>query len=272
MKKLFDEFRKLEGNVLCIEINDDKVMSKLNKNDKISIYELYRNKKQGLFKKRKRIKTKGGKSVNIKKFRKIFKKKSIEYIVINIDNIFDYYKFLVSNSIYICNTKVLVYGTSEYIDADVIAKKFKRYDVQITNFKEDDQFNGNVVFKGIVDCANECLKEGITVGLGTDTGCPYITHYDMWREIYYFTKYCNVSNNFALHTATEVNAKVLGMENEIGRIKENMSADMIVTDKNPLDDIKVLRNVNMVVIRGKIINSPKIKKYKNVEEALDTLL
>ena len=31
---LFDEFRKLEGNVLCIEINDDKVMSKLNKNDK----------------------------------------------------------------------------------------------------------------------------------------------------------------------------------------------------------------------------------------------
>ena len=42
MKKLFDEFRKLEGNVLCIEINDDKVMSKLNKNDKISIYELTR--------------------------------------------------------------------------------------------------------------------------------------------------------------------------------------------------------------------------------------
>ncbi len=140
MKKLFDEFRKLEGNVLCIEINDDKVMSKLNKNDKISIYELYRNKKQGLFKKRKRIKTKGGKSVNIKKFRKIFKKRSIEYIVINIDNIFDYYKFLVSNSIYICNTKVLVYGTSKYIDADVIAKKFKRYDVQITNFKEDNKY------------------------------------------------------------------------------------------------------------------------------------
>ena len=47
---------------------------------------------------------------------------------------------------------------------------------------------------------------------------------------------------------------------------------MIVTDKNPLEDIKVLRNVNMVVVRGKIINNPKIKKYKNVEEALDTLL
>lgn len=142
----------------------------------------------------------------------------------------------------------------------------------VTGFEEKDRLNGKIVFDGIVDCAKECLKEGIPVGLGTDTGCPYITHYDMWREIYYFTKYCGVSNNFALHTATEVNAKILGMENEIGRIKENMSADMIVTDKNPLEDIKVLRNVNMVVTRGKIIKNPKIKKYENVEEALDTLL
>lgn len=140
MKKLYDEIRKLEGNVLCIEIRDDKIMSKLNKNNKISIYELYRNEKKGIFKRRKRIKTKGGKSVNIKKFRKIFKKKSIEYIIINIDNIYDYYKFLVSNSIYVCNTKVMVFGSSKYIDDNVIASKFKRYNVEITNYKEDDKY------------------------------------------------------------------------------------------------------------------------------------
>ena len=142
----------------------------------------------------------------------------------------------------------------------------------IENFKEDDQFNGNVVFKGIVDCANECLKEGVTVGLGTDTGCPYITHYDMWREIYYFTKYCHVSNAFALHTATQVNAKIIGLEEEIGTIAEGFCADMIVTEDNPLEDIKALRHVDMVITRGRLIQNPKVKKMENVEDALDTLL
>ena len=144
--------------------------------------------------------------------------------------------------------------------------------LEVTNFKEDDQFNGNVVFKGIVDCANECLKEGVTVGLGTDTGCPYITHYDMWREIYYFTKYCHVSNAFALHTATQVNAKIIGLEEEIGTIAEGFCADMIVTEDNPLEDIKALRHVDMVITRGRLIQNPKVKKMENVEDALDTLL
>ena len=144
--------------------------------------------------------------------------------------------------------------------------------LEVTNFKEDDQFNGNVVFQGIVDCANECLKEGITVGLGTDTGCPYITHYDMWREIYYFTKYCHVSNAFALHTATQVNAKVIGLEQEIGTIAEGFCADMIVTEDNPLEDIKALRHVDMVITKGRLIQNPKVKKMENVEDALDSLL
>ena len=56
------------------------------------------------------------------------------------------------------------------------------------------QYNGRIVFDGIIDCAKACLENGIPVGLGTDTGCPYITHYDMWREVYYFHKYCGVSN------------------------------------------------------------------------------
>ena len=149
---------------------------------------------------------------------------------------------------------------------------YAKIDREITGFSEDDQFNANVVFQGIVDCANECLKEGIPVGLGTDTGCPYITHYDMWREIYYFTKYCNVSNNYALHTATEINARILGMDDKIGTIKEGKYADMIVSNGNPLEDIKVLRNLDMVIIDGNRINKPQIKKMENVEKELDKFL
>ena len=47
---------------------------------------------------------------------------------------------------------------------------------------------------------------------------------------------------------------------------------MIVTEENPLEDIKALRNVDMVITRGRLIQNPVVKKMENVEEALDTLL
>lgn len=34
--------------------------------------------------------------------------------------------------------------------------------------------------------AAQALAEGIPVGLGTDFSCPYVTQYDMWRELAYF--------------------------------------------------------------------------------------
>ena len=66
----------------------------------------------------------------------------------------------------------------------------------------EQQENGKVVFEGIIAMAKACLADGVPVGLGTDTGCPYITHYDMWRELCYFVKHCGVTPAFALHSAT----------------------------------------------------------------------
>ena len=131
--------------------------------------------------------------------------------------------------------------------------------------------NGNVVFRGIVDCAKTCLKEGIPVGLGTDTGCPFITHYNMWREVRYFAQYCNVSNAFALHTATLANAQILGMEDKIGSIEAGKCADFIVSAENPLDDLSALRHLRMVARDGKIIRDPAPKPTKGVDAALDPL-
>ena len=74
--------------------------------------------------------------------------------------------------------------------------------------------SGKVVFDGIIAMARENLANGIPVGLGTDTGCPYITHYDMWRELCYFVKYCGVTPAFALHTATLLNARLAGIDGE----------------------------------------------------------
>ena len=49
-------------------------------------------------------------------------------------------------------------------------------------------------------------------------------------------------------------------------------ADMIVTAKNPLEDLRALRNPEMVITGDTIIDHPKIKKRKQVEAELDKFL
>lgn len=152
------------------------------------------------------------------------------------------------------------------------ALPYALFDRSISHATEEQQFNGNIVFKGIIDCAKACLENDIPVGLGTDVGCPYITHYDMWRELYYFVKYCGVSDSFALYSATSLNAKLAGVDDITGSIEVGKQADIIVADGNPLEDVKVLRNLSMVIAQGKVHKNPKPKKMPEVERELDKFL
>ena len=129
--------------------------------------------------------------------------------------------------------------------------------------------NGQIVMEGIVECVRTCLANDIPVGLGNDVGCPFIVHYNFWRELCYFQKYIGVSAQEALHTATLKNAQIAGIDNITGSIEKGKSADMIVVPKNPLDDLSVLRNVSMVIFRGKPIRSLKIRKNPSIDEVLD---
>lgn len=152
------------------------------------------------------------------------------------------------------------------------ALPYALFDRSITNASEVEQFNGNVVFEGIIDCAKAAIANDIPVVLGNDVGCPWITQYDFWRELYYFHKYVGVSNTFALYTATCRDAEMAGIGDITGTLEPGKCADMIVVEKNPLEDIRALRNVDMVVSQGKVLRSPKVKKKQIVETELDKFL
>ncbi len=152
------------------------------------------------------------------------------------------------------------------------ALPYALFDRSITNASEVEQFNGNVVFEGIIDCSKAAIANDIPVVLGNDVGCPWITQYDFWRELYYFHKYVGVSNAFALYTATCRGAEMAGIGDITGTLEPGKCADMIVVEKNPLEDLRVLRNVDMVIAQGKVIRAPKVKKKKVVETELDKFL
>ena len=152
------------------------------------------------------------------------------------------------------------------------ALPYALFDRSVSHATYEQQENGKVVFDGIIAMARENLANGIPVGLGTDTGCPYITHYDMWRELCYFVKYCGVTPAFALHTATLLNARLAGIDGETGSIEAGKAADLIVCAKDPLADLSALRTLSMVIKGGYRVEHPAPKKLSEVERELDKFL
>ena len=152
------------------------------------------------------------------------------------------------------------------------AVPYALFDRSISHATYEQQENGKVVFEGIIAMAKACLADGVPVGLGTDTGCPYITHYDMWRELCYFVKYCGVTPAFALHSATLGNAALAGIAGETGSIQPGKCADMIVCAADPLADLTALRTLDMVIKSGYRVEHPQVKKMDNVERELDKFL
>ncbi len=152
------------------------------------------------------------------------------------------------------------------------ALPYALFDRSVTNATEVEQFNGNMVFEGIKDCARAALEHDIPVVLGNDVGCPWISQYDFWRELYYFHKYVGVSNRFALYTATGRAAQIAGLGDVTGTVEAGKCADLIAVREDPLADLRALRHVDMVVARGRRIDHPKVKVDPRVAAELDKFL
>ena len=152
------------------------------------------------------------------------------------------------------------------------ALPYALFDRSISHATYEQQENGRIVFDGIIALAKANLASGVPVGLGTDVGCPYITHYDMWRELNHFVKYCGVTPAFALYSATKLNARLAGIGDVTGSVEVGKQADLIVCTDDPLKSPSALRTLDMVVKGGYRIDKPQVKKMPEVERELDNFL
>ena len=152
------------------------------------------------------------------------------------------------------------------------ALPFAKLDPEKTRSTEVQKINGDIVCAGIIQSARQALEAGIPIGLGTDSSCPYVTQYDMWREIAYFANYTGASNAFALHRATLGNAELLGLEHTTGSIEVGKEADIITTQRNPLDDLSALRDVTHVMVRGELADGLRAKHISELDAELDWIM
>lgn len=132
------------------------------------------------------------------------------------------------------------------------------------------QYNSEVLLGRMIECAKECMANGIPVGFGTDTGCPLIKHYNTYKEAVYAKDYLGFSNEKALYSLTLNNAKVIHIDDITGSIDAGKFADMLVLKNNPLEDLNALKDLSKIIIKGKIINKVRIKRDQKVEELLSS--
>lgn len=99
----------------------------------------------------------------------------------------------------------------------------------------------------------KAYENKVPMGFGTDAGV--FPHGKNAIEFGYLLE-AGIPVKESLRQATVVNAKLLGMESELGQLREGFLADIIAVDENPLENVKVLEKVSFVMKDGEIYASP----------------
>ena len=93
----------------------------------------------------------------------------------------------------------------------------------------------------------KAYKRGVNIAFGTDAGV--FPHGQNAKEFGYMVE-VGMPHMEAIQSATLINAKVLGLANELGQIKPNFIADIVATDSNPLEDITAMERISFVMKDG----------------------
>ena len=96
-------------------------------------------------------------------------------------------------------------------------------------------------------------KQGVPIGAGTDTPIGFaIPGYSLHAELEMLVR-AGLSPMEALSAATLEPARYFSLENSMGSIDAGKKADMILLDKNPLDNISHTKSITHVISQGRVL-------------------
>ena len=114
--------------------------------------------------------------------------------------------------------------------------------------KEEHVFEDHGVF------VKDLVEAGGIAGVGSHgqlQGLGY--HWELWSM-----QSGGMSEHDALKVATIIGAEAIGLENDLGSIEKGKIADLVILEKNPLDNIRNTNTVEMVMIDGRLHNASNL--------------
>ncbi len=111
--------------------------------------------------------------------------------------------------------------------------------------------NGREISRRVRAGFLQALAAGVKIGTGTDAGM--VPHTDVWREMQLFSQIGGVSNERAIHMGTLATAQSIGLEDVTGSVEVGKSADFVILERDPREDLSAFATPTLVIARGFVV-------------------
>jgi imidazolonepropionase-like amidohydrolase/Tol biopolymer transport system component len=142
-----------------------------------------------------------------------------------------------------------------FVPRNVIDERAKH----VTKAPEEEYENGHILV------SKSCTKlqaAGVNINLGAHGQLQGLgAHWELWM-----LQQGGMSNHQALKCATINGAKYLGMDKEIGSLKAGKLADLIVLEKNPLENIQNSNSIQFTMINGRLYDANTMDEVGNYDQ------
>lgn len=127
-----------------------------------------------------------------------------------------------------------------------------------TMIPDEEYENGHIL---TAESDKKLADAGVKVNLGAHGQLQGLgAHWELWMF-----EQGGMSNMQALRVATINGAHYLGMDHEIGSLEEGKLADLVVLDKNPLENIRNTNSVTHTMVNGRLFDAATMNEVGNQE-------